>query len=192
MSRGWGSTTTFAALAIAVAALAYSARVTAQTPTVRVDFSFQIRPLLSDRCFRCHGPDASKRKAKLRLDTREGVFKDIGDGWAVVKPGDPASSELVRRTSTDFEDDVMPPADSHLSLSEPEKALLRRWVLEGAEYKPHWSLIPVQPSPSPRARRGLREPIPSTRSYALASRRCRCRLRNRQRLRRSCVDWRST
>ena len=151
MRRGWGSTSTFAALAIAVAAFAYSARVTAQSPAARVDFSFQIRPLLSDRCFRCHGPDASKRKAKLRLDTREGVFKDIGDGWAVVKPGDPASSELVRRITTDFEDDVMPPAESHLSLSEPEKALLRRWVLEGAEYKPHWSLIPVHAVAVPKS-----------------------------------------
>ena len=151
MRRGWGSTTTFAALAIAVGAFAHSGRVTAQSPAARVDFSFQIRPLLSDRCFRCHGPDASKRRAKLRLDTREGVFKDIGDGWAVVKPGDPASSELVRRITTDFEDDVMPPAESHLSLSEQEKALLKRWVLEGAEYKPHWSLIPVHAVAVPKS-----------------------------------------
>ena len=115
------------------------------TPTAvdRVDFNSQIRPLLSDRCFRCHGPDASKRKAKLRLDTREGALKDIGDGWAIVKPGDPDRSELIRRIHTDFEDDVMPPPESHLTLSEAEKALLKRWVVEGAEYKPHWSLIPV-------------------------------------------------
>ena len=109
----------------------------------RVDFNSQIRPLLSDRCFRCHGPDAAKRKAKLRLDTREGALKDIGDGWAIVKPGDPDRSELIRRTHTDYEDDVMPPLASHLTLSAAEKALLRRWVVEGADYKPHWSLIPV-------------------------------------------------
>jgi hypothetical protein len=108
-----------------------------------VDFRFQIRPLLSDRCFRCHGPDASKRKAKLRLDTREGAFKDIGDGWSIVKPGDPSRSELIRRINSDFEDDVMPPPVSHLSLSEAEKALLKRWIVEGADYQPHWSLIPV-------------------------------------------------
>jgi Protein of unknown function (DUF1553)/Protein of unknown function (DUF1549)/Planctomycete cytochrome C/Concanavalin A-like lectin/glucanases superfamily len=109
----------------------------------RVDFRFQIRPLLSDRCFRCHGPDASKRKAKLRLDTREGAFKDIDDGWSIVKPGDPSRSELIRRINSDFEDDVMPPPESHLSLSEAEKALLKRWIVEGADYQPHWSLIPV-------------------------------------------------
>ena len=92
--------------------------------TRRVDFSYQIRPLLSDRCFRCHGPDAAKRKAKLRLDTREGAFKEIDDGWAIVKPGDPDKSELIRRIYTDDEDDVMPPPESHLTLSEAEKALL--------------------------------------------------------------------
>ncbi len=116
---------------------------TAPPTTGRVDFSFQIRPLLSDRCFRCHGPDASKRKAKLRLDTREGAFKDIDLGWSIVKPGNPEKSELVRRIFSDFEDDMMPPPDSHLALSDAEKALLRRWVAEGADYKPHWSLIPV-------------------------------------------------
>jgi Protein of unknown function (DUF1553)/Protein of unknown function (DUF1549)/Concanavalin A-like lectin/glucanases superfamily/Planctomycete cytochrome C len=127
----------------------------------RVDFSFEIRPLLSDRCFRCHGPDASKRKAKLRLDTPEGAFKDIGDGWAIVKPGDPDRSELVRRIHSDLEDDMMPPADSHLSLSDAEKALLRRWVVEGADYKPHWSLIPVHTPRVPplRSERPFGNPI---------------------------------
>ena len=136
------------AVALAVAALAgLTSRAhtgqTAPPTTGQVDFSFQIRPLLSDRCFRCHGPDASKRKAKLRLDTREGAFKDIDDGWSIVKPGVPEKSELVRRIFSELEDDMMPPADSHLALSDAEKALLRRWVAEGADYKPHWSLIPV-------------------------------------------------
>ena len=152
MSRPATIRLTFAALVLVL--LASTGRfkpLSAQPASKPVDFSFQVRPLLSDRCFRCHGPDASKRKAKLRLDTREGVFKDIGDGWAVVKPGDPASSELVRRITTDFEDDVMPPAESHLTLSEAEKGLLRRWVLEGAEYKPHWSLIPVHAVAVPKS-----------------------------------------
>ena len=125
----------------------------------RVDFSFQIRPLLSDRCFRCHGPDASKRKAKLRLDTREGAFKDIDDGWSIVKPGVPEKSELVRRIFSDLEDDMMPPTDSHLALSDAEKALLRRWVAEGADYKPHWSLIPVHELAAVTAPTGAASPI---------------------------------
>ena len=125
------------------------------TPTTRrVDFNSQIRPLLSDRCFRCHGPDGSKRKAKLRLDMRDGALKDIGDGWAIVKPGDPDRSELIRRINSDFEDDVMPPLDSHLTLSAAEKALLKRWVAEGADYQPHWSLIPVHAVEVPTVRPG--------------------------------------
>ena len=133
----------FVSVALASLAAAPHSGQSAPPKVARVDFNSQIRPLLSDRCFRCHGPDASKRKAKLRLDTRDGALKDIGDGWAIVKPGQPDKSELIRRTHTDFEDDVMPPLASHLTLSEAEKALLMRWVVEGAEYKPHWSLIPV-------------------------------------------------
>jgi len=117
--------------------------------TTRVDFTRQIRPLLSDRCFRCHGPDASRRKAKLRLDVREGAFKKLDGGWAVVKPGDPSKSELVRRITTDDTDDMMPPPESKLSLTADEKALLTRWVAEGADYRPHWSLAPVLAAPPP-------------------------------------------
>jgi hypothetical protein len=109
----------------------------------RVDFQSEVRPLLSDRCFRCHGPDGAKRKAKLRLDTREGIHADIGDGMAVVMPGQPDRSELVRRIYADDPDDLMPPPDSHLTLSADEKALLRTWVAQGAEYRAHWSLEPV-------------------------------------------------
>ena len=140
---------------VALATLAAAPHSGQSTPPkiARVDFNSQIRPLLSDRCFRCHGPDGSKRKAKLRLDTRDGALKDIGDGWAIVKPGQPDKSELIRRTHTDFEDDVMPPLESHLTLSEAEKALLKRWVVEGAEYKAHWSLIPVHAVDVPRVAR---------------------------------------
>jgi hypothetical protein len=116
----------------------------------RIDFTQQIRPLLSDRCFRCHGPDASRRKAKLRLDVRDGAFKKLGAGWAIIKPGDPAKSELVRRITTEDIEDMMPPPELHLSLTDDEKALLTRWIAEGAEYRPHWSLAPVSRSDPPR------------------------------------------
>ena len=109
----------------------------------KVDFNFQIRPLLSDRCFTCHGPDEKARKKKLRLDTRDGLFKELDDGMAVVKPGDASRSDLLRRIfATD--DDQMPPEKSKLKLSEAEKDLLKRWVAQGAEYKGHWAFNPVE------------------------------------------------
>jgi hypothetical protein len=136
---------TGAALACTLTAVLAAGTSARQRPvtTGRVDFNQQIRPLLSDRCFRCHGPDAAKRKAELRLDTRDGALKSIGDGWAIVKAGDPSKSELVRRIFSDLDDDVMPPPDSHVSLSDEERTLLKRWVAEGADYRAHWSLIPV-------------------------------------------------
>jgi len=140
------------ALACCTLACAAAARLAGQVravPVDRVDFNTQIRPLLSDRCFRCHGPDAAKRKGELRLDVRAEALKDLGDGWAVVKPHDPVRSELVRRIFSDLDDDLMPPPDSHLSLSASEKDLLTTWVAQGAEYKSHWSLVPVAAAPVP-------------------------------------------
>src|SRR5919108_3348307 len=104
----------------------------------RGDFNFHIRPLLSDRCFACHGPDEKARKGKLRLDTREGMLKSLEDGRAVVKPGDPDKSELVRRIHSTDPDELMPPPESNLKLSESEKERLKRWIAEGAEYRGHW------------------------------------------------------
>jgi hypothetical protein len=129
--------------------------------TGKVDFNFQIRPLLSDRCYRCHGPDSGSRKAKLRLDTRDGALKELEDGIAIVKPGDLAHSELIRRIITDNEDDLMPPPDSHLSLTAAEKELLKRWVFEGAEYKAHWAYLPVAKvtPPQPRDSKWPKNPI---------------------------------
>ena len=126
----------------------------------KVDFNFQIRPLLSDRCFACHGPDEKSRKKKLRLDTREGLFKELDDGMAVVKPGDVEKSELIRRIlATD--DDQMPPEDSHLTLSDAEKELLKRWVAQGAEFKSHWAFLSVEKvqPPEPKNKKWVRNPI---------------------------------
>ena len=132
----------------------------------RIDFTSQIRPLLSDRCFRCHGPDASKRKAKLRLDVRDGAFKKMGAGWAIVKPFDPGKSELVRRIFTEDFEDTMPPPESNLSLTEDEKALLKRWVAEGADYRPHWSFAPDRGDVRRHPASGRFQRIPSTASSA--------------------------
>ena len=114
-----------------------------------VDFARDIRPLLSDNCFACHGPDAKQRKADLRLDTREGALVYI-DGTSAVVPGKPSESELVRRVTTDDEDDLMPPPDSGKKLDATQKALLQRWIAEGAEYELHWSYKPVTRPMPPR------------------------------------------
>jgi hypothetical protein len=108
----------------------------------RVDFNHQIRPLLSDRCFTCHGPDENARKAKLRLDLPP------GNSSKIIVPGKPAESELFRRIVTKDPADLMPPPDSRLSLSTTEIDLIRRWIEQGAEYTGHWAFIPPQ-KPSP-------------------------------------------
>jgi hypothetical protein len=144
--------------AVAAAALSGLTGTAAKAPAgpPRIDFTRQIRPLLSDRCFRCHGPDASKRKAKLRLDVRDGAFKKMNAGWAIVNPFNPGKSELVRRIFTEDIEDTMPPPESNLSLTEDEKALLRRWVAEGADYRPHWSFAPIAASAPPGGERPAR------------------------------------
>ena len=113
-----------------------------------VDFNFEVRPLLSDRCFSCHGPDERARKAKLRLDQREDVLRVRQDGRRVVAPGDPEASELIRRLFSEDPDEVMPPPEAHLALTDPEKALLRRWVAQGAPWSDHWAFAPIiRPEP---------------------------------------------
>ncbi len=111
-----------------------------------ISFNRDIRPILSDACFHCHGPDKNKRKGSLNLDTEEGARADLGDHFAVV-PGKPAESELVRRiTSTDAKK-RMPPSGSALS---PEQIqTLTRWIREGAKYERHWAFIPPQKAPLP-------------------------------------------
>lgn len=119
-----------------------------ETPTAQlpdsVDYNLLIRPLLSDRCFKCHGPDANKRQANLRLDTREGALaalKDDPDGHALV-PGKAEQSEIFKRISSSDTSYVMPPPSSNLVLSAEEINLIRKWISQGGEYKPHWAFIP--------------------------------------------------
>ena len=106
-----------------------------------VRFNRHIRPILSDKCFKCHGPDANHRKADLRLDTLEGALADLGD-YAAVVPGAPGKSELIARITTGDEDDVMPPPDTGKTLSDDEKKLFRDWIAQGGEYEAHWAYIP--------------------------------------------------
>ncbi|MCH2211454.1 MAG: PSD1 and planctomycete cytochrome C domain-containing protein [Fuerstiella sp.] len=110
-----------------------------------VSFSRDIRPILSDRCFQCHGPNEEARQAELRLDIddeKEGPFRDR-NGRRVIQPKDPLSSELWYRLTTDDESERMPPSDSHLrTLTVSEKALVRSWILQGAQYDDFWAFVP--------------------------------------------------
>ncbi len=107
----------------------------------KLGFNRDIRPILSNKCFRCHGFDEKGRKGDLRLDKREDAVASI-DGKSAIVPGKPQESELIHRIGTTDADDIMPPPESKLSLSDEEKNALRRWIAEGAEYEAHWSLIP--------------------------------------------------
>ncbi len=104
-----------------------------------VNFNRDVRPILSDKCFQCHGPDEAARKAELRLDDEAAIKADRDTGSSIVSPGDPAGSELIRRINSVDESEVMPPHELNKPLSESEKQTLRRWVVEGATWSQHWA-----------------------------------------------------
>lgn len=118
-----------------------------------IDYNYHIRPILSDRCFKCHGPDANKRKAGLRLDTPEGAyaaFKDNPSMHAIV-PGHPESSDAFQRLITKDTSLRMPTMSSHLTVSKHEIDLIEKWIKQGAVYKPHWAFIKPVKSALPDA-----------------------------------------
>jgi len=125
-------------LSLALTALS----VTGHAAEPRIDFAREIRPILSDKCFFCHGPDPAHREAELRLDTRDGLFADRG-GYAPVVPGKPGESELIARITSDDESAKMPPPESHKELDPAQIELLTRWVEQGAEWKAHWAYEPL-------------------------------------------------
>lgn len=109
-----------------------------------VDYNFDVKPILSDRCFSCHGPDAAKRKGDLRLDEPESAYARLvnhPDRRAIV-PGKPRQSEVIQRILSDDPDLQMPPPESKLTLTSSELDILTRWIEQGAEYEPHWSFQP--------------------------------------------------
>ena len=113
-----------------------------------IDFNRDIRPLLSQNCFACHGPDAHERKAKLRLDTREGAVADRGDGAAIV-PGDAAASAMVARLRSHDPDELMPPPETDKTLDPVQIQLLADWIDAGAEYSAVWTYVPPVDHPVP-------------------------------------------
>lgn len=141
-------TATSALLAlVALSALAWGAE-------SQVDFNRDIRPILSNNCYKCHGPDATERKGGnggLRLDTPTGAFQDLG-GYAAIVPGKPEKSELIRRIRSTDAGERMPPPETGKTLTESEIALLEKWIALGAPYAEHWSYRPVVRPPLPPVR----------------------------------------
>ncbi len=122
--------------------LAPMLRAAESKPLGTVDFARQIRPILSDNCFSCHGPDEKGRKGKLRLDVHEDVLAAAKSGKAPVVPGSPDQSELIKRIFTSDADDVMPPPKSGKSLTPAQKELFRNWIAQGATWMSHWAYEP--------------------------------------------------
>lgn len=126
----------------------------------RVEFNRHIRPILSDNCFLCHGPDRNMRESGLRLDVRAEAIADRGADQAIV-PGNPSMSALIRRIRTEDSADRMPPLESNRHLSDREIRVLERWIEQGAPYEAHWAYIKPQARPLPSVQREswVRNPI---------------------------------
>lgn len=147
----------FLVVAVAVALVAISTYFISSKPSKEesipdiVDFNFHVRPILSDRCFKCHGPDANKREANLRLDTEEGAFAALKDDPShhVIVAGDPMASALYTRIINTDTSEMMPPPSSNLSLSKREIEIIKKWIAQGAKYKKHWAFIPPVKSTVP-------------------------------------------
>ncbi len=115
------------------------------------DFNREVRPILSNYCFKCHGPDEKARESKLRLDVRAAALAPAKSGDLAIVPGKPDDSQLVERIFAEDEDDRMPPAKLKKPLTTAQKDILKRWVAAGANYDPHWAFV-----------RPERPPVPST------------------------------
>ena len=118
-----------------------------------VSYNFHIRPILSDRCFKCHGPDARQRKANFRLDTEEGAYAALKEGSKEhgIIPGDPEHSDVFLRIASSDTGYVMPPPGSNLKLSGYEIELIKKWIKQGAKYQKHWAFSSVQKPELPEA-----------------------------------------
>ncbi|MBC7819131.1 MAG: DUF1549 domain-containing protein, partial [Planctomycetaceae bacterium] len=120
----------------------------------RVKFNRDIRLILSDNCFQCHGPDAKQRQSGLRLDVREEALKAAESGDVAIVPGDLNKSRLWARINSEDEAEVMPPPKTSKRLTAAQKGKLRQWIEQGAKYEPHWSFLPLAPGAMPAVKRG--------------------------------------
>src|SRR5437764_9427879 len=124
--------------------------------TNHIGFNRDIRPILSENCYACHGPDKNQRKAKLRLDVREVALER-----EAIVPGKPEQSKLVEHVFATDPDEVMPPPKTGKKLTTPQKELLKKWIAAGAEYEPHWPYIIAQRTEPPQTKNSIwaRNPI---------------------------------
>src|SRR5205823_3120299 len=120
----------------------------------KLQFNRDIRPILSDRCFKCHGPDKAARKSGLRLDLADEAYAERKKSRKhPIVPGKPDESLVCQKIFATDKDEMMPPPESNLSLALQEKEKVRRWIAEGARYQPHWAFIPLPDSiPVPTVR----------------------------------------
>jgi len=121
----------------------------------RISYNFYVRPILSDKCFACHGPDQNKLQAGLRLDLAKNAYAPLPEtpGAFAIVPGKPDSSELMKRITSKDPDYLMPTPESHLSpLTEPEIEIIRKWIEQGAVYEKHWAFIPPQKAALPKVK----------------------------------------
>lgn len=119
----------------------------------KVDFARDVRPILSGHCFKCHGPDEATRKGGLRLDIREEALKPAKSGESAIVPKKVKDSELVARVFTSDEDDLMPPPEAKIPLTDAQKEILKQWIAEGAEYQPHWAFTAPKQATPPRVKK---------------------------------------
>ncbi len=117
----------------------------------KLKYNRDVRPILNEKCFHCHGTDASHRKGELRLDLREEAMKPAESGDVALVPGNPQKSQLIARVELPHDDDdVMPPEKDGKPLTAEEKVILRRWIQEGAEYQGHWAFLKPERAPAPK------------------------------------------
>ena len=129
----------FARLSFSVSLFVLAASSLARAADAPLEYNRDIRPILTDTCFACHGPDSAARKGDYRLDRREDAI-----GKKIIVPGKPDESEALRRILSNDPDEVMPPPATKKVLTDDQKSIIRRWIEQGAEYQPHWSFIAPQ------------------------------------------------
>ncbi|HEV7927123.1 MAG TPA: DUF1553 domain-containing protein [Verrucomicrobiae bacterium] len=149
MQDARGTLRTDCLLLVVTLLLAFAGGVGAAENGAAIDFDREIRPIFSESCYPCHGPDENKRKANLRFDRNEAPFKQLKDGKIAIVAGDLAQSELVHRITATDPDDRMPPPSSSRKLTQPQVELLQRWIKAGAKWEAHWSFVAANHPPLP-------------------------------------------